>query len=41
MMVVSDARNSTTAGIAYGYISSIATQVNAKHGGGLAVEVQA
>ena len=29
MMVVSDARNSTTAGIAYGYISSIATQVNA------------
>ena len=32
MMVVSDARNSTTAGIAYGYISSIATQVNAKHG---------
>ena len=25
MMVVSDARNSTTAGIAYGYISSIAT----------------
>ena len=38
MMVVSDARNSTTAGIAYGYISSIATQVNAKHGGGLAVE---
>lgn len=40
MMVVSDARNSTTAGIAYGYISSIATQVNAKHGGGLAVEVR-
>ena len=40
MMVVSDARNSTTAGIAYGYISSIATQVNAKHGGGLAIEVR-
>ena len=40
MMVVSDARNSSTAGIAYGYISSIATQVNAKHGGGLAVEVR-
>ena len=39
-MVVTDARNSTTAGIAYGYITSIAAQVNAAHGGGLAVEVR-
>lgn len=40
MMVVTDARNSTTAGIAYGYISSIAAEVNAAHGAGLAVEVR-